>query len=492
MFDDSVSDVALADFQILESPCVDVPFDRGPQFHLNLQCRTCESFKETFVCCDCVRKDSIFSKKSGKISFPQNSDRIVAVRKSVNELNRKIKVYEPILFKSVFHTFGRIEELNVRISSLEHTIEFLTKMNSEKRKKLQRVRQAMTRCHTSSQQLLKQQANLVRHFITVAQRKKLLVADLDIVNRQIKHVHDTYFEELLGVYFVTDLSTDSLSPDRFVCSPLHIDKENIFAGPEPTPSSHTALTYCSVAIRVSTILLDVWLPVSIRRNLHLVGSFLSALPQRDDMGRVYFAVIYAVHLLCQCRGIDIKNGLEQLGINVIPGRHTLYNPLFGLYCLGNLVSHNNKSTRYFDECYSIKLDGLFGKIPSLTLTSQPTVSFSSPCFVEKGEEVDEMFDLSNDDNLTLSNKQVNRFALYRTSSSDYVQSSNKLEEHDSSVGLECWELVSVTSPVEPRLCETTMINAGSMDSTQYPGPLSKVWRLAKGIIGTSEPSDCDE
>lgn len=147
---------------------------------------------------------------------------------------------------------------------------------------------------------------------------------------------------------------------------------------------------------------------------------------------------------------------------------------------------------YFDECYSIKLDGLFGKIPSLTLTSQPTVSFSSPCFVEKGEEVDEMFDLSNDDNLTLSNKQVNRFALCRASSSDYVQSSNKLEEHDSFVGLECWELVSVTSPVEPRLCETTMINAGSMDSTQYPGPLSKVWRLAKGIIGTSEPSDCDE
>lgn len=64
----------------------------------------------------------------------------------------------------------------------------------------------MTRCHTASQHLLKQQANLVRHFITVAQRKKLLVADLDIVNRQIKHVHDTYFEELLGVYFVTDLS----------------------------------------------------------------------------------------------------------------------------------------------------------------------------------------------------------------------------------------------------------------------------------------------
>lgn len=124
--------------------------------------------------------------------------------------------------------------------------------------------------------------------------------------------------------------------------------------------------------------------------------------------------------------------------------------------------------------------------------SHPTVSFSSPCFVEKGEEVDEMFGLSNDDSLTLCDKQVNRFTLCRASSSDYVQSSNKLEEHDSSVGLECWELVSVTSPGEPESCETTVTNTGFMDSTQYPGPLSKVWRLAKGIMGTSELSDCDE
>ncbi|CAH8489146.1 unnamed protein product [Schistosoma turkestanicum] len=365
-------------------------------------------------------------------------------------------------------------------------------MNLEKRKKLHRIRQAMTRCHTASQQLLKQQASLVRHFITVARRKKLLVADLDIVNRQIKHIHDAYFKELLGVYFVTNLSTDGLSPDMFVFSPLHIDKENIFAGPEPTPSSHTALTYCSVAIRVSTIILDVWLPVSIRRNLHLVGSFLSALPQRDDMGRVYFAVIHAVHLLCQSRGIDVKRGLEQLGINVIPGRYTFYNPLFGLYCLGNLVSHNNKSTRYFDECYNIKLNGLFGTIPSLTLMDHSTVPFSPPCFVEKGEEVNEMYGLPKDNSVTVKEKQVDQSGLCTARSFDYVHSLDKLEEHDLSVGLECWELISVTSPLESELCETTTVDAGTLDSTQYSGPLSKVWRLAKGIIGTSEPSDGDE
>ncbi|KAH8861506.1 cassette chromosome recombinase b [Schistosoma japonicum] len=421
MFDDTLTDVVLADFHILESPCINTLYDHGPQFHLNLQCPTCETFKEAFVCCDCIKNDSIFSWKSGKISFPQNSDRIVTVRRLVNDLNRK----------------------------------------------LHRIRQAMTRCHTSSQQLLKQQASLVRHFITVAQRKKLLVADLDIVNRQIKQMLDTYFEELLGVYFVTDLSADGLSPDKFVCSPLHIDRENILSGPEPTPSSHTALTYCSVAIRVSTILLDVWLPVCIRRNLHLVGSFLSALPQRDDMGRVYFAVIHAVHLLCQSRGIDIKRGLEQLGINVIPGRYTFYNPLFGLYCLGNLISHNTKST-------------------------SPAVPLSSPCFVEKGEEVDEMFGLLNDEHSTLKDKQAESFSVYEASSSDYIYSSNKSEAHDSRMSLECWELVSVTSPLQPKLCDTTTVNVRPLDPSQHPGPLSKVWLLAKGIMGTSEPSDQDE
>ncbi|KAK4469750.1 hypothetical protein MN116_007271 [Schistosoma mekongi] len=492
MFDDPLTYVVLADFHILESPCINTLYDGGPQFHLNLQCPTCETFKEAFVCCDCVKNDSIFSRKSGKISFPRNCDRIVTVRRLVSDLNRKIKAYEPILFKSVFYTSSRIEELKSRILSLEHTVKFFTNTNLEKRKRLHRIRQAMTRCHTSSQQLLKQQASLVGHFITVAKRKKLLVADLDIVNRQINHMHDTYFEELLGVYFVTDLSADGLSPDKFVCSPLHIDRENIFTGPEPTPSSHTALTYCSVAIRVSTILLDVWLPVCIRRNLHLVGPFLSALPQRDDMGRVYFAVIHAVHLLCQSRGIDIKRGLEELGINVIPGRYTFYNPLFGLYCLGNLISHNNKSTRYFDECFSIKLNGLFGTIPSLTSMSHLTVPLSSPCFVEKGEEVDEMFGLLNDDHSTLKDKQAESYSVYEASSSDYIYSSNKAEEHDSRMNLECWELVSVTSPLQSELCDTTTVNVRPLDPSQYPGPLSKVWRLAKGIMGTSEPSDQDE
>ncbi|CAH8530162.1 unnamed protein product [Heterobilharzia americana] len=354
----------------------------------------------------------------------------------------------------------------------------------------------MTRCYTASQQLSKQQASLVRHFITVAQRKKLLVVDLNIVNQQIRQMHDKYFEELLGVYFVTELSADGLSPDRFVNSPLHIDKENIFTGPEPTPSSHTALTYCSVAIRVATILLDVWLPVCIRRSLHLAGSFLSALPQRDDMGRVYFAVIHAVHLLCQNRGIDVKSGLDQLGINVIPGQYTYYNPLFGLYCLGNLVNHNNKSTRYFDECYNINLNGLFGTIPSLTLVNHPTIPFSSTCFhglVEKGEEIDEMFGLSSrNDDITMKSEQAENITTTKIAANQEccsIPSSDKpCDECDSPVSLECWELVSFASQVQSVTHDATIAS----DLSRQPGPLSTVWRLAKGIIGTSEPDGHSE
>lgn len=112
-------------------------------------------------------------------------------------------------------------------------------------------------------------------------------------------------------------------------------------GPEPTPSSHTALTYCSIAIRVATILLDVWLPSFIRRNLHLSGSFLSVLPQRDDMGRIYSAIIHAVHMLCASRGMDIRNSLKRVGIELWNGQ-SVYNPLLGLYCLGNLIRPDNE------------------------------------------------------------------------------------------------------------------------------------------------------
>ncbi|CAH8843100.1 unnamed protein product [Trichobilharzia szidati] len=391
----------------------------------------------------------------------------------------------------------------------------------EKRRRVHRIRQSMTRCYTASQQLSKQQASLVRHFVTVAQRKKILVVDLDFINQEINQIHDKYFTELLGVYFVTELSTDGLSPDRFVDSPLHIDKENIFTGPEPTPSSHTALTYCSVAIRVATILLDVWLPLFLRRSLHLVGSFLSALPQRDDMGRVYSAVIHAVHLLCQSRGIDVKCRLEQLGINVVPGRYTYYNPLFGLYCLGNPVSYNNKSTRYFDECYTIKLNGLFGTIPSFShFNHSVRIPFNSCCFhnsIEKGEEVDEMFGLSSNDSPVFNEKSDNPHTINSTPTTSEccihssIMSGGHCEDYKSPVSLECWELVSLTPPPPPLNSEaidamsathppppattnptttTTTTTSDSVtssfDSLHHSSPLSTVWRLAKVIMRTSE------
>lgn len=64
----------------------------------------------------------------------------------------------------------------------------------------------MTKCHTASQQLSKRQIILMRHFMTLSQRRKLLYIDLMTVNKQIKRFHDIVLEELLGVHFVTELS----------------------------------------------------------------------------------------------------------------------------------------------------------------------------------------------------------------------------------------------------------------------------------------------
>lgn len=56
---DKINDSAFADFQILESTSFDNNSSQGLEFHLNLQCPTCECFKNKFVCCSCV-KDELF------------------------------------------------------------------------------------------------------------------------------------------------------------------------------------------------------------------------------------------------------------------------------------------------------------------------------------------------------------------------------------------------------------------------------------------------
>ncbi|KAF5395368.1 hypothetical protein PHET_12321, partial [Paragonimus heterotremus] len=102
--------------------------------------------------------------------------------------------------------------------------------------------------------------------------------------------------------------------------------------PEPRLSSHTALTYSVPTIRAAIVFTDLWLPPIISQHLRLSGSFLASLPQRDNLGRVYSALLHAVHMLCANRGLHVRTVMELLG-KPLPTNHSEFDPIVGLYCL---------------------------------------------------------------------------------------------------------------------------------------------------------------
>ncbi|CAL8095912.1 unnamed protein product [Calicophoron daubneyi] len=337
----------------------------------------------------------------------------------------------------------------------------------------------MTRCHTSSYRLSKKSADVTEHSSRIAQRKKMLLKNLTSCSRQIEKIRVNCLKVLFCSNFTVEVSPDN-SPDKLSGASLHIDKENIFVGPEPMLSSHTALTYCVPAIHAAAVLLDVWLPSVICQQLRLSGPFLSTLPQRDNLGRVYSSVIHAVHLLCSSRCINMRARMEQLGMP-LASAHSEHNPLIGLYCLGR-----SEPLKEFDASYTLSLEGFFGDLvpPAWEPRCLPALgSLRLERHVEQGEEARE---LEGEEEIAglLSRTRIhgasapgqpittptirNRIGHFMPMNADVNNS-------------ECWELITTT--------ESSTLPMEHIENTHWVADaLNVVWSMTKTAV-VSSPRD---
>ncbi|KAF8564948.1 hypothetical protein P879_10101 [Paragonimus westermani] len=336
---------------------------------------------------------------------------------------------------------GSVEELKALITSLEEAHAYNVEQNRKKRERRDQIRKRMIHCHTKSQQLSKNRCFLTKHYSSITQKRTILEKDFAKHSLHIERLRVRYFKELLQSHFVAKLSPDEDSVDQFSGAKLYLDKENVFVGPEPRLSSHTALTYSVPTIRAAIVFTDLWLPPIISQHLRLSGSFLASLPQRDNLGRVYSALLHAVHMLCANRGLHVRTVMELLG-KPLPTNHSEFDPIVGLYCLSRY--NRLRQVQY----------GFFGDVPPPIWDSQniPKVVRLHLEHVELGEEVKEVVDQSSTggDESSTSDWSTS-LQVVSTSSATPVTSPDPDKLSLTSNELDRWELIT---PQQDQVIET--------------------------------------
>ncbi|KAF6774820.1 hypothetical protein AHF37_06134 [Paragonimus kellicotti] len=288
------------EYQIIDASCFNIEAqDQGLEFHLNLPCPVCGSFQSNFICEKCINSGSFVHSRR-----PTSHKRLEQVTLEIKLLT------ESLLARLPPKSNDPIEELKVLITSLEEAHAYNVEQNRKKRERRDQIRKRMIHCHTNS----------------ITQKRTILEKDFAKHSLHIERLRARYFKELLQSHFVAKLSPDEDSVDQFSGAKLYLDKENVFVGPEPRLSSHTALTYSVPTIRAAIVFTDLWLPPTISQHLRLSGSFLASLPQRDNLGRVYSALLHAVHMLCANRGFHVRTVMELLG-KPLPTNHSEFDPI---------------------------------------------------------------------------------------------------------------------------------------------------------------------
>ncbi|KAF7256542.1 hypothetical protein EG68_06729 [Paragonimus skrjabini miyazakii] len=408
---DSNTNTSEEEYQIIDASCFSIEAqDQGLEFHLNLPCPVCGSFQSNFICEKCI-----------------NSGSFVHSRRPTSH---KIKLLtETLLARLPPKSNGPVEELKALIASLEKAHAYNVEQNRKKRERRDQIRKRMIHCHTKSQQLSKNRCFLTKHYSSITQKRTILEKDFAKHSLHIERLRARYFKELLQSHFVAKLSPDEDSVDQFSGAKLYLDKENVFVGPEPRLSSHTALTYSVPTIRAAIVFTDLWLPPIISQHLRLSGSFLASLPQRDNLGRVYSALLHAVHMLCANRGLHARTVMELLG-KPLPTNHSEFDPIVGLD---------------FDAPFFYALDGFFGDVPPPIWDSQniPKVVRLHLEHVELGEEVKEVDDQSSADGDESSTSDWSTsLQVVSTSLTNPVTSSDPDKLSMTSNELDRWELIT--------------------------------------------------
>ncbi|KAL5111332.1 hypothetical protein TcWFU_001243 [Taenia crassiceps] len=175
------------------------------------------------------------------------------------------------------------------------------------------------------------------------------------------HVHKLRKEnirELFQRFLPLKIATSSTDLDKIFGTPLNMDSR-LSSVPEPTISSHAALTHILLAQRTMAQILDVWTPLD-TQCLFRLNIFDDDSPLRDSVTHVYRIVSQVIQLIFEA-SVNIESSPSN-SLNPQVALREQNRPLLKLHLLAEAFQHDFTKSQAFDGPYRFLRGDVFSSI----------------------------------------------------------------------------------------------------------------------------------
>ncbi|KAL5971609.1 hypothetical protein TSMEX_000643 [Taenia solium] len=170
-------------------------------------------------------------------------------------------------------------------------------------------------------------------------------------------------QELFQRFLPLKIATSSTDLDRIFGTPLNMDSR-LPSVPEPTISSHAALTHILLAQRTMAQILNIWTPLD-TQCLFRLNIFNDDSPLRDSVTHVYRIVSQVIQLIFEVSVSIASSPSDSPNSQVVLPTKALQEqnrPLLKLHLLAEAFQHDFMKSQSFDGPYRFLRGDVFSSI----------------------------------------------------------------------------------------------------------------------------------
>ncbi|VUZ46026.1 unnamed protein product [Hymenolepis diminuta] len=246
----------------------------------------------------------------------------------------------------------QIRHVKMDVTNLEQSI-------LEKKERLLRKRMDAEKCFINKTDIYRKQIRLRECSIRLEATTKEVLSQIIKTNETVHSLRRENIQELFEKYLPIKASpTPTAELDSIAGVKLNVDSRNLTI-PEPTISSHAALTLMIVAQRALTRILNACIPVDTRQIFSL-NTFDVDAPTRDNITHVYRVVCQLIQVLAE---ISSRQAVSSESSKFVKAaRDSRDRPLLALHYLIKAFKHDNFQAWTFDSPYILPSVDVFSTI----------------------------------------------------------------------------------------------------------------------------------
>ncbi|VDM33697.1 unnamed protein product [Hydatigera taeniaeformis] len=208
------------------------------------------------------------------------------------------------------------------------------------RRKLSAIRMKICACREAKHELSRNFSRLQVHMKYVGKVLESTFSTFAKFSAHLYKLRKENIRELFQRFLPLKIATSSTDLDKIFGTPLNMDSR-LLSVPEPTISSHAALTHMLLAQRTMARILDIWIPLD-TQCLFRLNIFDDDSPLRDSITHVYRVVNQVIQLIFEV-GVNTAFSSNSLSSQVVLPTKALLEqnrPLLKLHLLAEAFHHD--------------------------------------------------------------------------------------------------------------------------------------------------------